>query len=775
MPTLPPTLHTEIVTFLSPRREFRLASARVDLLDPLLSDWNGRSSLPWDAPPHQFFNALVRDTPAPQLIRLLQDGIQGGLEDTEQIAHFCHQIGQWQQTLTQRQAHPNPLTDYRTRIRETLSSDRYQIDSRFVQLTLLIDQGKEAMGIRFTPDQQRRKYNSLHQLLTEVDDQALVLLGGPGSGKTTLLRRLELELAWEGLAEERAPLPFFVPLNAYRSPRPDAYPSPPLDWLAERWQRQHPQLPDFHTLFLAGRLCLLLDGLNELPHRDRDDYEARVGMWQQFVQDAPTNTVLLFSCRSLDYSVPLTSELTPVRQVQVEPLVPGQIEQFLHTYLPEPEADEVWEALHQDRQQLTLFATPFFLRLLVDQKLATGDLLTSRVALLTGFVRRALYREVQERQHRLFKPGDLLTYNDVQQVIHRRFATPTALPSQGVLLPKLERLAFDMQEGRLSDEAGQVRIPEQNALELLEHPAAEEIIAAGIQLNVLDKDLTKLEITYLHQLLQEYFAARQLVQQPDPARLATPWRTDQMPEPLDAWRDDAEISEPLPPAPTTGWEESALLAVGLMPNPEPFINELMPHNLPLAARCAALAEVTVSNRLVRHLQIGLLDRMNNETADLRARIAAAEALAELGDPRYTRHDGPHGPYLLPPLIEIPGGRYPMGDDNGTYDDEKPAHTVMVDPFEIAQFPVTNAEYWLFIEAGGYENDAWWPTEAALAWRKGEASNEGGKNYYRDFVKQLQGMAEERIRQLENMTPDQIDQLIWLRNATPDALEKQREQ
>lgn len=56
--------------------------------------------------------------------------------------------------------------------------------------------------------------------------------------------------------------------------------------------------------------------------------------------------------------------------------------------------------------------------------------------------------------------------------------------------------------------------------------------------------------------------------------------------------------------------------------------------------------------------------------------------------------------LAPPLVDIPGGTYPMGDDDSDYDDEKPAHTVELAPFQIGRFPVTNAEYKFFIDAGG---------------------------------------------------------------------------
>ncbi|MBK8129667.1 MAG: hypothetical protein IPK53_12470 [bacterium] len=147
-------------------------------------------------------------------------------------------------------------------------------------------------------------------------------------------------------------------------------------------------------------------------------------------------------------------------------------------------------------------------------------------------------------------------------MVHNRWATPTSLPHQGALIAKLEALAFAMQDGHAADEAGQVRIPEETAHGLLNHALAEDIVDAGIQLNVLDKDLTRLEITYLHQLLQEYFAARILARRPEPVRVQTAWRGDEMPERLSDWLETANVSDPLPAAPTTGWEETTLLAAG---------------------------------------------------------------------------------------------------------------------------------------------------------------------------------------------------------------------
>ncbi len=93
-------------------------------------------------------------------------------------------------------------------------------------------------------------------------------------------------------------------------------------------------------------------------------------------------------------------------------------------------------------------------------------------------------------------------------------------------------------------------------------------------------------------------------------------------------------------------------------------------------------------------------------------------------------------------------------------------------FSMDVVPVTNAEYALFMEAGGYTEDSWWQTDAALAWRRGEGDTEGSKAPYRDLVAQLKPLTNEVIRGLPNVTPEQIDTFLWLKEATTEALEAQ---
>jgi formylglycine-generating enzyme required for sulfatase activity len=236
---------------------------------------------------------------------------------------------------------------------------------------------------------------------------------------------------------------------------------------------------------------------------------------------------------------------------------------------------------------------------------------------------------------------------------------------------------------------------------------------------------------------------------------------------------DLAASDPLPGLPATGWEETARLAAAMTPDAAQFVAGLLPANLPLAARCAALPEVTLPPAQIAALQEALLARIGNPQTDLRARIAAAEALAELGDPRFARHAGPHGAYLLPPFASIEGGIYPIGDDDSQYADEKPAHKVEIAPFELTVFPVTNAEYALFMAAGGYTDEQWWQTEAARGWLRGEGTSAGPRQNARDMQKYLQDFSDDVIKQ-ENVSPDQIEHWLWQKHASDEELERQYE-
>ena len=68
--------------------------------------------------------------------------------------------------------------------------------------------------------------------------------------------------------------------------------------------------------------------------------------------------------------------------------------------------------------------------------------------------------------------------------------------------------------------------------------------------------------------------------------------------------------------------------------------------------------------------------------------------------------------------EFAGGRFMLGaadDGRFVFDNEKWAHEIQVTPFRMARHTVSNAEYRVFVEAGGYVNREWW-SDVGWNWR-----------------------------------------------------------
>ncbi|MBW1687856.1 MAG: protein kinase, partial [Deltaproteobacteria bacterium] len=282
------------------------------------------------------------------------------------------------------------------------SHPRYRLDSEFVELTLLVDQGEETASGRWSA--QAERYRDLGELLEAIEDPALVVLGPPGCGKSTLLRRLELDVSQRALHGETDRLTYFIQLNQYKGPTPGEPPLGPEAWLQERWSARYPELPALEEVLQEGRMLFLLDALNEMPTASAADLRNAVLSWKTFLErlvtDHPGNRVV-FSCRTLDYSAPLSTSTLRVPQVVIEPFTDEQVEQFLLNQ-SSAKGEAIWSEL-RGTPQLQLMRSPYFLSLLVEQVEATGNMAKGRAGLFTGFVRQSLRREI-ERDNPLFAP-----------------------------------------------------------------------------------------------------------------------------------------------------------------------------------------------------------------------------------------------------------------------------------------------------------------------------------------------------------------------------------
>jgi len=673
-----------------------------------------------------------------------------------------------EEQATELKAHkPVNLTEYRLGRIAEWSLPRYRLDKRFVNLTLLLDKGEQEQQRWQKADDFR--FDDLRDVLAKIDDPALVLLGAPGSGKSSLARRLQLDHSIDQLRDDGDEITFFIQLNGYRRASDGTLPTP-QEWLNAKWTLRYPDLPPLNSYLHQGKVLLLLDALNEMPHSSTAEYHQRVDVWRTFAQEqARAGNRLVFTCRSLDYSANLSSPDLRVPQVEVQPMDKDQLRKFLSVYTPAHE-DLIWNEL-EGSPQFSLFQTPYFLKLLCEQVEATREVPKGRASLFTGFIRQALDRELNHQP--LLQPDTLLTERDHRKLTRAQWRNPFELPERGILLPRISQLAFTMQEDGLETEGAQVRINFDDACDLLDHERDEDILKVGVSLNVLDEDITQDEILFFHQLLQEFFASRELAKNPNPELVHVEWQADKVSPSLDETIAGLADGDPLPVLPQTGWEETTLTASPMADDPDAFVRNLIDHNLPLSARCASSAEIRISDDLKRDIQQRLIDRTQDMSADLRARISAGLALGELGDPRFERKTGAYGDYLLPPMINMPAGMYPIGDDNSQYDREKPAHTVQLEAFSIGQFPVTNAEYALFMQADGYKDEQWWDTDEALAWLRGEGSTEGSKQQWRENRKTFQSVSEQTIRDLvtqNRITSKEADDWITIRNWSDEQFE-----
>ncbi len=57
------------------------------------------------------------------------------------------------------------------------------------------------------------------------------------------------------------------------------------------------------------------------------------------------------------------------------------------------------------------------------------------------------------------------------------------------------------------------------------------------------------------------------------------------------------------------------------------------------------------------------------------------------------------------LVFVPGGDFLMGTDNSSYANERPAHTVFLDPYWMDRTEVTNTMFEAFVDQAGYQTDA----------------------------------------------------------------------
>ena len=565
------------------------------------------------------------------------------------------------------------------------------------------------------------------------DIRRAVLLGDPGSGKTTTLYRLAAEQMDVALADRAAAVPLMVKLGSWTAA------DEPLEAFLQRSLGDLGQ--DLAALLAEGRALLLLDGLNEIP---AGQHAAKYAAVDRFLAQHP-QVAAVVSCRVEDYPAERALRLD---RVTVAPLDPVRIHAFACNYLDEDGAqtlgdDLFWQLAGEERanwyawfleevgQRLTEPFRTFWLADELPDGLKWGlygsnDFWRDWLGMRNHDARRQegllylatnpymLYMLVEvyrERDHTLpANRGQLFDWFVQRLLLRERLFVRDAatdairrLPEGEALLDALTALALEMQTQRA--QAGdaslaQTTLPRDAARRFL---SATQLYQAASATLLLAGD----EVRFAHQLLQEYFAARGMRRRIFEADEGQPRLRAAEIWPPDRWWQP------------TNWEEATILLAGLSSDDcSAVLDWVADANPEVAARCIVESGAFTPEEKKLALRDRWLPRLtdlaNDPQPQARAAVGRALGLVTLADgmPLDNRpgvgvvvRDGLRLPDIAWGNV-VPVGSYQIGGDRAAGESTDRAVRI-TKSYQLAQYPVTYAQFKCFVDAPDFEDARWW--------------------------------------------------------------------
>ncbi len=627
----------------------------------------------------------------------------------------------------------------------TLEQVYVALDTR-TQVALTEEQKKERER-QFDPE--RKDTRPLSALEATTQTPHLALLGDPGGGKSTFVRQLTAWLAATCL-EERDPLPGWeadllpvLVILRELAPRLAALDRDGCLSGAEREAQLVTAIrrflsetldackagawdPCLEDVLATGRVVLIFDGLDEVAEGCRAWVRRAV---RALLRAYPEVRRVIITCRVRSYTESVA--LPGFDAHTLSPFDEDKIKTFVSAwYKTQVTLGRMVEDQAAGREQdLQRAASSADLR-----ELASNPMLLTTMALIHQ-------REVGLPRERVrlysLAVGVLLNRWQKRKGIAVSESLAAVLADDLKLRAILERLAYEAHRRQAqAGDSGTADLPRSDLLLLLEDPLyLGDLGLAGEFLDYVDQRAGLLVgrggdvegrrpqiYNFPHRTFQEYLAGCRLIGQRGVAREY--W---QRAGEGDFWYLAARL----------GAEEMLYnrrtepdlldLAYALSPQQEPGDERSWRATLWSGQMTALLGREAVRRDVERpdggeaHLErlVPRLVRVLRE-AHLRAveRAEAGNALAKLGDPRFCEDAWylPDEPLLG--FVEIPAGKFLMGEGDKE-------HELTLPTYYIARYPVTVAQFDLFVEAGGYGVARYWrEAKDARRWIEGRVSGYG---------------------------------------------------
>jgi len=541
----------------------------------------------------------------------------------------------------------------------------------------------------------------LLQALREA--QRLLVLGGPGAGKSVSLERL----AWDICGGEEPQIPVLLPLFRYDGVSLH-------EWIRAYLQRTgHLRLDTEQALtaFLKeslARCYVLFDGLNEVPPAHRDTLIGELTRW---LMTYPRHPVVVTSRPQDELWRQVRGELD--RALVVQPISDEQAQAYLVAHLAE-KGHDLYARL--DVRLRELARTPLILWLIKEAGIADEAIPGNRGELYARFVSRMLRRDTRRKMDAELPER------------HKR----EALAELAYHLGLQQRLTCSREEA--------VTVVAQR----FDEAHARTLIDAGRRHGLLagDQDLWFAP----HQTVQEYFMALALRER---------WQENSAKRPILSWWSRSRGSlrrayDLFSLVRNDWWMETFVQLAGLSDDADRLVQDISWMNPWLAWWCveegrevSQKAQETVGKRSVQLLKskqvddrrraVAALARIQSErtleplfraAADANTEVAglAAQALAGMGravrelvreslrnkdkyflaamrylsivvdDPLCQRI--PWEDLMGFPMVWVPPGSFLMGEKDQQ-------HKVTLPGYWIGRYPVTVAQFRMFVEESGY--------------------------------------------------------------------------